>query len=324
MLRILVVGAGAVGAVFAAALARGGAEVSALVRPRHAARLRRGIDLVELSGVRAFPAEARARFRPAHVFEAAADVPPDGFDQAWLCLPTPALDDPAIRALAARDVARAYVTIAPSLSSETSAATLAPHRVVQAIVGFLSFTRVDDRGREEIAFFQPPFSPSRFGGEPSRAAAAVEALRRGHLGAAQVEDAHTTLAYSSATLMPVIAGIEASDWSFAAFGRGAIAGTASRAIREACAVTEATLGKPAPLLPRLAFGAGLRVGLAVAPAMVPFDVEAFVRRHFVKVRAQTHGMFDEWLRAAETHGIETPNLAEIALAIGARSVGAAA
>ena len=49
-LRVLVVGAGAVGQVFALHLARGGADVAFLVKPKYAEECGRGFTLYRLGG----------------------------------------------------------------------------------------------------------------------------------------------------------------------------------------------------------------------------------------------------------------------------------
>ena len=52
-MKVLVVGAGAVGQVYGHALARGGARVTFLVKPKHVEEARRGFVLYELNRGRA-------------------------------------------------------------------------------------------------------------------------------------------------------------------------------------------------------------------------------------------------------------------------------
>src|SRR4051812_37346197 len=92
-MHILVVGAGSIGQVYAHHLRRGGAEVSFLVKPRHAEEARRGFELVQLRG------RAPVRLDGIQVFTAARGLP--RVDAVFLCVPGPALTPSWIDELAA-------------------------------------------------------------------------------------------------------------------------------------------------------------------------------------------------------------------------------
>ena len=46
----------------------------------------------------------------------------------------------------------------------------------------------------------------------------------------------------------------------------------------------------------------LRLVLAAAPRLVPFDLERFLEVHFTKVGAQTRLFLDDWIRAGADVG----------------------
>ena len=65
---------------------------------------------------------------------------------------------------------------------------------------------------------------------------------------------------------------------------------------EALRVVDAVHGTNSALF-RLAGRAWLaRIALGLAPRLVPFDFEAYVRSHFTKVGAQTRAMLAEYVR----------------------------
>ncbi len=52
--------------------------------------------------------------------------------------------------------------------------------------------------------------------------------------------------------------------------------------------------------------------LAIAPLLVPFDLEGFLALHFDKVGRQTRLFLDDWLASASTAERQAPALGELA------------
>src|SRR5690349_4214498 len=86
-MNVLVVGAGAVGQVYAYHLQQAGARVAFLVKPKYLAACRAGFVLHPLRGKK-----STVRFR-ADAMSEMADVRQDTWDQVWLCVPTDVAED---------------------------------------------------------------------------------------------------------------------------------------------------------------------------------------------------------------------------------------
>ncbi len=86
--RVLIVGAGAVGQVYGSHLAAGGANVSLFVRPKYVAECAAGLRLYRMVSKRR---RAPHTFVPHAVFSRAEEVAERTFDQVWLCVSTAAL-----------------------------------------------------------------------------------------------------------------------------------------------------------------------------------------------------------------------------------------
>jgi 2-dehydropantoate 2-reductase len=152
------------------------------------------------------------------------------------------------------------------------------------------------------AYLLPPFAPSGF--EGPRAEEAIDALRRGGCSAAR---AHVTraLATGSAVLLPHMAALEVAEWSFAKLATNEMASLAAESSREAMAIACARLGIAQPLSRVLLRGWVTALGTRLARWVVPFDIEVYLRVHFLKVRAQTWALIGEYLRDAPALGLRT-------------------
>jgi len=91
MVRVLIVGAGAVGIVYGYHLFKGGVDISFLVKPNHVSKLAKGINLFDLS----LPKSQRKRvlFREFTLYTDPTITTRELFDQIWICTDSTALLD---------------------------------------------------------------------------------------------------------------------------------------------------------------------------------------------------------------------------------------
>lgn len=308
-MRVLIVGAGAVGQVFGSHLARGGAHVGFLVKPAYAAEARAGYTLYPLNA-RGAPA---TRFTDFEVLTA----PSGAWDQIYITVSSTALHSGTwLAELAAACPTATLVPLQPGLDDHAAvvAAAGGAERVVAGAIGFLSYhaplpgeTRFATPG---MAYWFFPTQKSPFSGP--RADAVVAALRAGGLPAKVVRDVGAEVAFPSALLSALVAALEASGWSFAALRREN-ARVGARAAREAMAVVANVLGVRAPLGPRLAARAFVfRAITRLAPIFAPVDVEAYMKSHFTKVGDQMHGSLRDYATRGRAAALDVSALDELA------------
>lgn len=322
MSRVLVLGAGAVGQVYAHHLALGGAKVSVFVREKYAEEARRGFDLFRVQTKQKRP---RSRFVPIDVVTLSSKM--GTYDQVWVTVPTPALLSGALDETLSATGDATVVSLQPGVSV---AAYLADRvhraRTVFGIIGFLSYHAPlegsDDPVEKETgpgtAYFFPPLSDSQFSGPADRVQAVVDRARMGGLPARPIPDAHVALAFSSSMLMPIVAALELADWSLDAFRSGDGATTSVQATREALAIIAAETKTPRPFAASLLNGALVRAALGVAKWAAPIDIEAFLRYHFEKVGDQTRDLMTEYVRLAKKHDLEHEAIAGLAASLAGR------
>ncbi|HUJ60552.1 MAG TPA: 2-dehydropantoate 2-reductase N-terminal domain-containing protein [Kofleriaceae bacterium] len=310
-MRALIVGAGAVGQVFGYHLARGGADVTFLVKPKYVDECRRGFTL--------FPLDESGH--PAHRFEGADVVTePDGaWDQIYLTVSSTALRAGTWLAELARATGDAtIVKLQPGLADREHvvACGVAPARIVDGTINFLSYhaplpgeTRFAEPGMAYWLF--PGKAP--FSGEDARVRAVVDALVAGELPARVVPDVARTSAFPSAILGMFVAALEAAGWSFAAMRARGLTTLGAHAARDAIAVVGRELGVRPPLAMRLAAHPLMfRALLRVAPRVTPVDLETYLRVHFTKVGDQMHEGMALYLDRARRDGLAVPALEQLA------------
>lgn len=326
MSRILVVGAGSVGVTYGHHLARGGAQVDVFVRPRYAEAARAGFALWRYSvrGPRGVE-----RFTPSSVLTEPAEVVRVKYDAVWLCVASDALNGDWLAPLLAATGDATLVLLAPGLEDRARvSACVSPERVVSGLITLIAWTAPleGERGLSgadgATAFLLPPFAPIPFSGDPTRAAAAASALRRGGCPAVRLMSADAVprrAAFGSAALLPLVAALEASGWSLTALRNSPRLALALDAAREAQRVAGHALGAPPPKVAALLRPALVGPLLRLARGLAPFPLEPYLRKHFTKVGAQTRLALATWRARGAEAGLQTPALDALAAALAARA-----
>jgi ketopantoate reductase len=289
-MRVLMVGAGAVGVVLTSALEKTTAnEVTYLVRPGRRRTLPRVKLLAAKSG------ELSVREKPAVVeptdklpsadtvifavrgdqLDEMIDLVPTLAPTARMATVTPGFDDLAI--LRRRFPGRVFVQITPSFAAwlEGDAFKLWLPPLVKSIVSWHGGS--DD----ERAFAEELTAAFVAGGVPTRATGEGGGAKEAAMAAG----------------MPVLAALELSGWSFEALARDRdLRGLAARAARES-ARAMASSGAARALC---AITTTPVVNLAMRVAgMLPADMKAMWRAHGPKIAGQTRQMLDAIIARAD-------------------------
>ena len=308
-LRVAVIGAGAVGAVYARHIKRAGAHLTFVVRPKYVDEVKRGIRMYGGSE-RDSGGELLVADDVVGDVEALRGRP---LEQVWICLPSTGLDDAGLEKIAAATGDALVVDLAPGLD-QRSLRIVGRDRLVDGLIPFIAYqTPLPNVPAEAarapgIAFWLPPFIPTTLSGP--RAELARDVIARGGMNARVVDDVEQSRAIGSALLMGVIATLELSQWSLAAC-RVRLDG----AVREAVDAMAKKHGARAWLPKLVASPWLLRIALLVAPRLAPLPLERYLAYHFTKVGAQTRVMMHGYLAAADDEGVEAPHLRALVAAL---------
>jgi 2-dehydropantoate 2-reductase len=314
-LRVLMIGAGAVGLVYGAHAQQGGAEVALFVRERRRAEAEAGYALTR---VRLFRARRTQRFVPSRVVTTEHEVRALDPDQVWVATATEALDEAWLATLLSASPRALVVFLQPGGDALDRMKALVPDesRRVRGAISMASWHAPLEGSTEKrelatpagYAYLLPPFGPSGF--EGPRASEAIALLRRGGCPATS-QHVTVSLARSSAVLLPHIGALEAGHWSFDALASPELSKLAADASREATAIACAAIAVPQPFARVLLRGWITRLGARLARAIVPFDLEVYLRVHFLKVRTQTLLLLGEYIRDAGRTGLPSRALVSL-------------
>jgi 2-dehydropantoate 2-reductase len=317
-LKVLVVGAGAVGQVYARALTRGGAEVTLLVKPNHVEEAQRGFVLYPWN-------EGRAPVRLDGLRVVTA--PEAGHDYVVLTIPTNALlASGFLEGLAAGIGDATVVTLQPGFDAVAAVTRhVGAERVVVGMIGLMAYFAPlpgEDLAQPGVAYWLPPLSGCHVSGP--RARAIGQALRRGGLRTRVVGDVARQRAFGGAVLDAFVDGLEAARWDARALehDRG-LRALLTRAARESAALAARTEGVPAPAGLRL-FGPGIaRLVVALLRRRAPFEVGRFFQVHYTKIATQRRALVADARARARAFGLDTTALEELGRRAGS-AAGAAA
>lgn len=310
-MRVLIVGAGAVGLVYGLALKRAGADVHFFVKPKHADQARAGFVMFALNGAhRTDP----IRFEGFGVVTDVEEVAASRWDQVWLAVSATAIQGPWLEEIVSATGDASVICLQPGENGSTRVGPLAGDRLVLGLIAFISYqaplpgeTRFPTAG---IAFWFPP-TPSPFSGPEARVRPIVDALKRGGCPAAIAEDTDRQAVFGSALLQTHVAALDAVGWSWAAARDGDYLDLAARAWREAAALGAHRTSTRAPWWTGLIRPWLARAVMWLAPRLIPIDVETYFGYHFTKVGDQTRMNMDLWIAGCRAAGLPATALDEL-------------
>ncbi len=301
--RVLVVGAGAVGQAFGGALHLSGWDVTWLVKPAHVAGLQAGLRLHLLSVLRG-PRTVEVSSPKLVTDPASVEV-----DLTLWAVPSPVLRTAWLPAFLAAQGHVPAVLLQPGFDEVQRVLSLRPDlSITQGLISLIAYATPlpGEEGRfaaPGTAVWAPSLLPSPLCGPDAESVAG--ALHAGGLPARAVASLGSTSALGSAATGALMASLEAAGWRFDQLAPR----QAAQAIDEALMVVEASSGvsRPAPLW--LLGAPTLRIARRVVQSrFLPLDMQTYLKVHFTKVGGQTRQHLDDLLVSAGECGIEVPQL----------------
>ena len=297
-MKALLIGAGAVGQTFGHHLARGGADVTFLVRPQYAEAARRGFDLHRLGALRR---PRHERLDGAGVITSPEEAAECAWDQIWLCVSSTALRGPWLEELLLGLKGNGVlVLLQPGLDDHARVAALWPEgKIIAGVIMFIAYQTplpgAAPVAPDGIAFWTPRVAPCPFAGQPGMVRGVVSTLRSGGLPSVEAQDAPAQAATLSAMMMPNLLALEHAGWSLSRFYKSDARRLAREASTEALRVLKETRGLSPPALPRFIVHSLLGPAMTMGEAILPLPLESFLKTHFTKVGDQTRAMVSTYI-----------------------------
>ena len=308
-MRVLIVGAGAVGQVYGLALQRAGADVSFYVKPAYIDEAKAGYTMYALNG-----GPTRLRFEGFGVLSTPEEVAASTWDQLWLATSATAILGSWVEALVAATGDATVVCLQPGPESMARLKPVVGDRMVLGLIAMVSYqaplpreTRFTEPG---VAFWFPP-SGSPFAGPDARVAPIVDALVRGGCPAQRSAALEATAVYGAALLQVHVAALDAVGWSWTEVTKGDTLLLASRAWREAAAVGAHITGGKVPFWAGFVGPLLSKIAMAGSRRLIPLDLPTYFAYHFTKVGDQTRANLDYWIHRGEASGLPVSSLKEL-------------
>lgn len=289
-MKVLIVGAGAVGQIYGYHFSQGGAEVSFLVREKYLAELSQGMKLFPLNQGRK---PAAILFKKFALISSYQDLKQTKWDLVILTVPSDALYQPWLKELSeAINPEASLLSLQPGLRDRSEICRFfEPSRVLTGLIVLIAFaTPLDAKGPQEngMAWWVPPFVKTPFDGEEVRVEAVVSVLNRGGFPSRR-EDLLTNptkAAYGSTFLGEFIYVLQKNHWKLDRFHDQQIGNEFVAGLRVSFGKIGHKLSIPVPSLINLLGPRFYSILLRVAKLILPFELEPYLRVHFTKVGAQ--------------------------------------
>lgn len=314
---ILIVGAGAVGQVYARFLMQAGAQVTFFVKEKYRAELEGGLPLYHFR-LRGYRRELLEGYRLISDPEQVAAEP---WDQVWLTMASDALRSDLTQQVLAHSGDATVVSIQLDLEDSDFLREQVGHdRLVQGIVNFLSYQS------PLPGYHSPPAGiawhlfpiPGDFAGPWQRLSGVVNLMDLGGFPIRAVESFERAAAPKAALNIPLVAALETAGWQLDRCMNGPALELGLKAAREALAVVAKLYDAEGEVLPLklLAKPFVVRNAVRALDKMTPYDLEAYLKYHFTKVGVQTRIMLHTYRQKAQQLGLPSAALADLLRALG--------
>lgn len=306
-MRVLVIGAGALGRVFGWHLAAAGCDVEYLVRPGQAGPLRAGVALQRLRRSRRTRPQ---QLRPAGMYEALSEAAARGrWEMVWLAVQSPSLAGGWTAEV--RDAAggSTVVSIGQQIDDLSTLSAVWPdEQIVQVVPSLFAFAAPDGRqgspGSSGVAFWVPPGSVLSVAGAPERSEAVAQALRKAGLRAkAAPRRGRGEMAAAAITPFFTAAGLAGGSLRAA----GPMFADASLAARQATRIVAARFGLKPPARP-MTSAQGARAAFTLLSKLAPFDFAAYTSAHVAKINTQNLDALNAWIREGQRRDLPSDAL----------------
>lgn len=309
--HILIIGAGAVGQVYAYHLAQAGYQVHFLLKEKYLKEAQQGFVLYNLRQDK--KRQHPIVFKNFHCHSSWQSVANVQFSQVWLCVSSTALAAMDLAPMKAAVGEALVVVLQPDPDDVTRVQQVfGKQHVVAGMINMISYhtpLATEQTARDGIAFWIPPVMPMPVDGEVEGVSALLAVLKKAKISALWQKRFAISNAHNTGFLMVFLAALELSDWQFRQLSADkALIKTMIAAQQEVFAALHAEYGSQASIVLRQMKPWLLPVMLKVARHVAPLDMETYLQAHFMKVRSQTLLLLEAYIQRANKGGIAVPNL----------------
>ena len=314
-MKVLIVGCGAVGQVFGLYLQKAGVELGLYDRPATVDKLKQalehgGMPLFQISYFRRRDPIAH-RLENYQVVTDVAESQRFKPDQIWFTTPSPVYYSEWFREFLQKVPSERVVCFAPEGGRPEFFPEGGEDQLVFGGTTFMAWQGDLEGGGgrpEGVNFWLSPLGIPLMGKE--EACRDVEQLlkKAGFRVTVGKQDSHMQ-ASVTAVMTAFVAGLELSGWSFGAFRKSPWLKRAAGASREAVLSQLPGAGIFTRTLLGILFSStGFFLATFFLPLLFPFDLEKYLKFHYLKTRDQTLTLLDVFARDGKRRGLPVENI----------------
>jgi ketopantoate reductase len=308
-MKILLVGAGAVGKIYGRHLAMGGAEIAFFVKEKYAESLKKGFSVYVLN-------DSKHRETPLlmsgyQVLSQNEEVRKQKWDYVILCMSSTGLQGPWLDELIPMIGNAALVSLQPGLHDREYILERFPaNRLLDGTISIVSYETPlpGEKRLPGMAYWLPPGASAGLSGPNALVKPLLDVFKRGNFSVHAVNDARKENVAAGPVLNLFILALEHCGWSFAKLRHNPILDAACAAMPEAARVNAKKAGVPPPGNLWLFHPLLFRFIMTLSRWLVPFDFETYLKVHFTKVHDQVHQGLHDYIDYGNESAIETRQL----------------
>jgi hypothetical protein len=314
-MKVLIVGCGAVGQVFGLFLQKAGVELGLYDRPATVEKLKQaqklgGLPLFQISHSHRRDPIAH-RLENFRVIADAAEARLFAPDQIWFTVPSPVYYSEWFREFLQEVPSKRVVCFAAEGARPEFFPKDGGDRLVFGGTAFMAWQGGPEGGGGRpggVNFWRPPLGIPLAGTE-NACREVGQILKKAGFGFTAGRSDSRAQACITAVMTGFVAGLELSGWSLRGFRKSPWLKRASAATREAVlgqlpgagAFQRALLGVPF-------LSAAFFLATFLLPLLAPFELEKYLKFHYLKTREQTLGLLEMYANDAKKQNLPVDNI----------------
>lgn len=314
-MKVLVVGAGAVGQVYGYYFYLGGCEVSFLVREKYHQEVAQGMTFFPLNkGKNPDP----VFFKKYSVISNLPELAKTNWDLIVITLPSDALYTPWLGEFASKvNKTATIISLQPgTYDREEICKYFSSDKVISGMISLIAFsTPLGTEGPriKGMAYWFPPVMKAFFDGEKVQLAKIVSTLQKGGFPATKKSFLKNPaeMIFASTFLTLFIRVLELNDWKLSAFYRSEVSSSLKGSTQEAFKVIANKFSVKVPWVPSLLSAFLISSLIKFSLWLMPFDLEIYFKIHFTKVGVQMKRNRLELLNEAQGLKLSIPMLEKL-------------
>lgn len=314
--EILIIGAGSVGLVFGYYLAKAGFSVTFYIKEKYKSELDKGTFLYNLRKDKKL--KSPIHFKEFSTITSFGEVGSKDWSQIYFCVSSTALHAFDFTSFNANINGNpSIIKLQPGIEDLELLQNKYPkERIIEGMISLISYPcplpteKVSQAG---TAFWFPPLSPIPFSGDKKRKAEIINTFKTAGISASSTKDVFMDALFPSAFLSGLVSSLELADWKFSKLKNSKDLLNGFKELNnEIFEVLEQQYSIKTPIVMRLINrGWVFKLLIALAPRLVPFDLETYLKVHFSKVKDQSIFHLNNYKDAGTKSGITVKKITQV-------------